>query len=171
MSFQDIEIRIDQPYPEIVNVEQDAQTIAVLKNLATSKVGELNAVLQYIYQAVISHDINEDISSVFEEIGIVEMMHLDMLMHAIRMFGGVPRYEDSNGNLYNVSAINYSLKLKDMLTNNIKAEKEGIEAYKRAKNIVKNQSLKDLFDRFILDEQKHLEIFNKILNTVTFMSV
>ena len=53
-------------------------------------------------------------ASIFEEIGIVEMMHLDMLMHAISDFGGVPRYEDANGNFFNFANLNYTMKLKEM---------------------------------------------------------
>ena len=99
------------------------------------------------------------------------MMHLDLLMHAIADFGGIPKYEDASGYSFNVSNINYSLKLKDMLQNNIKDEMMAIEAYTTAKERVKNQSLKNLLDRIILDEQKHLEVFKQLLNNVTFMSV
>ena len=171
MNFEDLEVRVNQPYPEIVGAVEDMQTVGVLKNLATSKMGELNGVLQYIYQSVIADKTNKEIASIFEEIGIVEMMHLDMLMHTITDFGGIPKYEDANGNPFNFSNINYSVKLKDMLQNNIKDEMIAIEAYTNARNKVKNQSLKDLLDRIILDEQKHLEVFKQLLNTVTFMSV
>lgn len=171
MNFEDIDIRINQPYPEIVGATEDMGTVAILKNLATSKMGELGGVLQYIYQSVIADKTNKDIASLFEEIGIVEMMHLDMLMHAITDFGGIPKYEDANGNAFNVSNINYSVKLKDMLRSNIKDEMMAIEAYTNAINKVKNQSLKDLLARIILDEQKHLEVFKQLLNNVTFMSV
>lgn len=171
MSFEDIDIKIDKPYPEIINPAEDRETVAILKNLATSKSGELGGVLQYIYQSVVSNRANQDIASIFEEIGIVEMMHLDLLMNAIVDFGGVPKYEDAMGNPFNVSGINYSLKLKDMLQNNIKDEQMAIENYSRAIERVKNTSLKDLLQRIKLDEEKHLQIFKQILNNVTFMSV
>ena len=171
MNLQEIEVRVNKPYPEIVNATMDRETVAILKNLATSKTGELGGILQYIYQAVVSNKIDEDISSIFEEIGIVEMMHLDMLMKAIMDFGGTPRYEDAMGNMFNVAGINYSPKLKDMLENNIKDEQMGIMDYSKAAEKVKNQSLKDLLNRIKLDEELHLEILKKILNNVTFMSV
>ena len=117
MNFEDIKVKVDLPYPKIENATNDYNTVAILKNLATSKQGELNGVLQYIYQSVVADSVNSEIASIFEEISIVEMMHLSMLMHAISDFGGVSKYEDSNGNGYNVSNINYSLKLKDMLNN------------------------------------------------------
>lgn len=171
MNFEDIKVKSDLPYPEIVGATNDYNTVAILKNLATSKMGELNGVLQYVYQSVVADESNKDIASIFEEIAIVEMMHLDLLMHAIMDFGGVPKYEDANGNPYNVSNINYSMKLKDMLQTNIKDEQMAIEAYNQAIGRVKNESLKSLLERIVVDEQLHLEAFKKILNNVTFMSI
>lgn len=171
MNIEDIEVKINKPYPEIVDAKEDMSTVAILKNLASSRVGELGGVLQYIYQSVIADKTNEDIAAIFEEIGIVEMMHLDMLMHAIVSFGGVPKYEDAQGNYFNSAHINYSMKLKEMLENNIKAETIAIENYQMASSRVDNKSLKDLLNRIIEDEERHKEIFKRIQDNVTFMSV
>ena len=171
MQFEDIEVKESLPYPEIENATEDRETVAILKNLATSKNGELAGILQYIYQSVVSKSFNEEISSIFSEIGIVEMIHLDLLMSAITSFGGVPRYEDAMGNIFNTASINYSIKLKDMLQNNIKDEQIAIMEYARASEKVKNKSLKELLNRIKLDEERHLEIFKRILNNVTFLSI
>ena len=171
MNFEDLEVKIKKPYPELFDVCEDMQTVAILKNLASSKSGEMAGVSQYIYQSVIAGKTNETISEIFEEIGVVEMMHLDMLMHAITLFGGVPKYEDSQGNFFNTANINYTMKLREMLDNNIRAESIAIENYQMAINRVKNQSLKDLFARFIEDEMRHLEIFKTIRDNVEFMSI
>lgn len=171
MNFEEIEVKINKPYPEIVNAEEDMNTVAVLKNLANSRFGETAGVMQYIYQSVIADKSDMDIAKIFEEIGIVEMLHLDMLMHAITLFGGVPKYEDSQGNFFNTANLNYSMKLKDMLDNNIKAENMAIENCRMAISRVSNRSLKDLFERIIEDETRHLEIFKQIKDRVQFMSV
>ncbi len=171
MNFSDIEVRINKSYPELINVQGDMQTVAILKNLLFSRVGELGGVLTYIYQSVIADKTDEEIASIFEEIGVVEMIHQDMLMHAISEFGGNPKYEDAQGNYFNTANINYSMKLREMLDNNIKAETIAIENYNIAISRVKNQSLKDLFARIIEDEKRHLEIFKQIRDNVEFMSV
>lgn len=171
MDFENIKVRVDKPYPKIVGANTDPMTVGVLKNLAQGRVGELNAVLQYIFQSVVADKTKDEIGEIFEEIGIVEMTHLDMLMHAITDFGGVPRYEDSTGNQYNTGNINYSIKLKDMLNNNIQAEQKAIEHYNEAIKRVKNESLKDLFKRIIEDEQQHIRVFKYILDSVEFLSV
>ncbi|MBO5954357.1 MAG: hypothetical protein J6Q13_00125 [Clostridia bacterium] len=171
MNLSEIEVKVNKPYPEIENAEEDMVTVNILKNLANSRVGELTGVMQYIYQSVIADKTNEEIAGIFEEIGVVEMMHLDMLMHAISDFGGVPKYEDSQGNFFNTANLNYSMKLREMLDNNIRAETVAIENYRMAIERVKNQSLKDLFNRIIEDEMRHLEIFKQIRDNVHFMSI
>lgn len=171
MNFSDVEVKIDRPYPEIINAEEDMATVNILKNLASSRVGELAGILQYIYQSVIADKTNEEIAEIFEEIGVVEMLHLDMLMHAITLFGGNPKYEDAQGDFFNTANLNYSIKLRDMLENNIRAESVAIENYQMAIKRVKNQSLKDLFARIIEDEERHLEIFKRIRDNVQFMSI
>lgn len=171
MEFKDIEVRVNEPYPEIKDIKEDMQTVAVLKNLANSRVGELSGVLTYVYQSVVADKSNEEIGKIFEEIGVVEMLHLDMLMHAISAFGGTPKYEDSQANFFNTANLNYSMKLRDMLDNNIRAESFAIENYQMAINKVQNQSLKNLFARIIKDEQRHLEIFKRIRDNVEFMSI
>ena len=171
MNLKDIEIKVDKPYPEIVDVVEDIATVGILKNLVSNRAGEMTAVLQYIYQSVIADKTNEEIAEILEEIGVVEMLHMDMLLHAIAKFGGVPKYEDAQGNYFNTAHLNYSIKLRDMLDNNIRAESVAIENYQMASNRVKNQSLKDLFSRIIEDEQRHIEIFKQIRNNVEFMSI
>lgn len=171
MNLEDIEVKVDKPYPEIENATPDRITVNILKNLAFSSASEMVAILTYIYQSVIADKTHQDIADIFEEIAIVEMEHLDMLMHAITAFGGVPRYEDSNGVPFNARIINYTQKLNEMLNNNIAGEELAIKDYMEAINRVTNQSLKDLFARIILDEKRHVEIFRIIKENVHFLSI
>lgn len=171
MNFENITVKIDKPYPEITNATDSVQTVAILKNLANSKGGELRAVVQYVYQSVIADRVEQEIASIFEEIGIVEMMHLDMLMHAITQFGGTPEYVDSQRNFFNTSIVNYTTKLSEMLDNNIQAENFAIDNYTQAIAMVDNQSLKDLFARIIEDENQHVKAFKQIRDSVNFLSL
>lgn len=171
MNLEELEVRINKPYPEIVGAEDDMQTVAILKNLTNGRVGEFGAILTYVYQSVVADKTNEEIAKIFEEISVVEMMHMDMLMHAMTDFGGVPKYEDANGNYANTANLNYTMRLMDMLDNNIRAETLAIDNYQMAIERVRNQSLKDLFARIIEDEKRHIEIFKYIKNNVEFMSI
>ncbi len=171
MELDNIKVRVDKPYPKIVGAMPDQMTVNILKNLAQSRTSELTAILQYVYQSVIADKSMEEIGGIFEEIGIVEMTHLDMLMHAITEFGGIPKYEDSLGNQFNTNYINYNTKLKDMLDNNIVAEQRAIDQYKDGIKRVKNESLKDLFARIIEDEQQHIKVFKYLKDSVQFLSI
>ena len=171
MELGNIKVRLDKPYPKIVNATNDQMTVNIWKNLAGSRTSELTAVLQYIYQSVIADKSADEIGAIFEEIGIVEMTHLDLLMHAITDFGGTPKYEDSQGNQFNSNYINYTVKLKEMLNNNILAEQRAIEQYNEAIKRVKNESLKELFRRIIQDEELHIKVFKYLKDSVEFLSI
>ena len=79
MDFNDIKVRIDKPYPEITCASDSPMTVGILKNLAFSRASELSAILQYIYQSVIADKSMSEVADILEEIGIVEMTHMDML--------------------------------------------------------------------------------------------
>ena len=171
MNFEDIVVRVNKPYPEVEDAIECKKTVAVLKNLATARYSELSAILQYNYQASIADRTREDIAEILQEISIVEMTHLDMLMHAIVDFGGVPKYEDSQGQIFNTSGVNYNLKLKEILDINIEGERQAINAYKQAIEMVQNKSLKELFARIIEDEARHIEVFKTIRDNVTILAI
>lgn len=171
MEIKDVKVRADLPYPQIENASKDMRTVAILKDLLSARNGELTAILQYTYQSRIANLSETEIANLLEEISIVEMKHTELLMDAILSFGGDPRFDNSFGQYFTASYINYSQKLKDMLQANIRAESSAIEDYTRAIKNVQNQSLKDLFNRIILDEQIHLEIFEKLLNSVKFLTI
>ena len=171
MNLEDIEVRVNKPYPEIVNAVEDRNTVGILKNLLSSRASELTAVLQYTYQSVVSAEIEKEISDIIEEISIVEMMHMEMLMEAIKDFGGNSKYEDAFGNVFNAGYVFYSNKLMEMLNANIAGEKKAIEDYSNAIKKVQNESLKKLFERIIEDERLHITIFKRIKDNVQFLSI
>ena len=171
MNFENIVLRDQSPYPEIEDALDDKQTVAILKDLASGRAGELNGILTYCFQSTIADKTNPDIGEIFEEIAIVEMRHLGLIMHAITKFGGVPRYESANGSPFSTGAINYSTKLKDMLELDIRDEQLAIDSYNQAIRIVKNESLKALLARIILDEQLHIEALKQIRDNIQFLSI
>ena len=132
--------------------------------------GELGGILTYIFQSNIADISEPELGELFEEIAITEMVHLNLIMHAITMFGGTPKYETEAG-YFNTANLNYSTKLKDMLEHNIADESHAIAAYTEAVRRVDNESLKALFNRIILDEQLHLETFKKLKDSVQFLSI
>ena len=171
MEITNIKIRGNTPYPQIINANNDARTVQVLKDLLSSKEGEITGIMQYFYQASIAKQTNQDIADILEEISIVEMEHMELLMDAIIAFGGNPTYSNSQGQPFNANYINYSTKLKDMLDANISGEEQAIKNYYKAQQLVSNMSLKELLARIVEDEQLHLQAFKTLRNTVGFLSL
>ena len=171
MEINNIQIRVNGEYPEIINATNDPRAVMVLKDLLSSKQGELEGVLQYFYQSRIAKGVDENISKILEEISIVEMEHAELLMDAIIAFGGTPKYTNSRNQPFTTTYLNYSSKLKDMLDNNIKDEEQAVKDYTSYANIVTNPSLKALFLRIAEDEKLHMETFKTLRNTVTFLSL
>lgn len=171
MNLENIEVKINKPYPELKDVKEDKHTVGVLKNLANGRVGELGAVLTYTYQNVVAYPCLKEVAEIIEEISIVEMMHLHLLMHAIKEFGGLPIFENAHSVPFNAGSLNYTPKLKEMLDNNIMNEKMAIENYSQAIDSVSNISLRALFLRIIEDEKRHVEVFTKLRDSISFLSV
>lgn len=162
---------LNQSYPEIVNANSDPKTVMILKDLLSSREGEIEGVLQYIYQSRIAKQVDEDIADVLEEVAIVEMEHAELLMDAIIAFGGIPKYDNSKGQQFTASYLNYATNLKQMLDNNIVGEQQALKDYTAAAQMVTNQSLKDLLNRIAEDEQIHLDTFKTLRNAVKFLSI
>ena len=170
MDLTGIDLRINEKYPEIKDAVRCPKTVSVLKDLLSARGGELHSVLQFIFQSTQADKTNADIGALFEEMGIINMRHLGLLMHAITDFGGVPKYEDCAQMPFNINCVNYSLKLKDMLDADIMLTKESIKNYKTASTMVKNESLISLFARIIKDKEKQLKALKKVKDSVQFLS-
>ena len=130
----------------------------------------LAAVLWFWYP-LHKKQVDENIAEIFEEISIVEMEHAQLLMDAIVEFGGIPKYINSKNQPFTTSYLNYDLKLKDMLENNIADEQQAIKEYTMYANMVTNPSLKALLLRIAEDEKLHLQTFKSLQNTIRFLSV
>ena len=171
MDLGEIKIRQELNYPEIEDATECGRTVGVLKDLVSARGGELNEVLQYVYQSTVADKSDADLGQLFEEVGIVCMNHTGLLMHAITDFGGLPKYEDGNGYPFNMSCIKYTYKLKDMLDDNIVLTQNQIDNYKKAINMVSNVSLQKLFERIIKDKEVWLESLKTLRGTIKFLSV
>ncbi len=171
MNIQNIVVKSDRPYPELTDTSADPSTVDMLKNLVASRMGILSSALQHMCQSVVAEKTSPEIGSVFQEMGVVEVMHLNMLMHAITQFGGQPRLEDSARNPYSAAALNTSPKLKDMLDFDLQQKQYMIRELTTAQQRVKNASLADLLTRIIEDERLHQTALNQIKDNVEFLSI
>jgi len=171
MEIGNMQIRAYSSYPQITNASNNPRIVNILKDLLSSRDGEIEEVLKYFYQSRIARQVDIEISDLLEEISIVEMEHSQLLMDSIIAFGGALKYDNGKGQIFNGNYINYSSNLKNILDININSEQQSIKNYLHAQQMVTNQSLKDLIGRIIEDEQIHLNIFKNLKNTVNFLSI
>lgn len=162
-----MKVKLDLPYPEVKVEEKNPYYADLLSEDYAGKVSETTAALLYSYQHFITFDNNVEFSKIIEEISIVEMTHLEMLGKTIKLLGSEPIYktcEASRGDcvMWNASNIDYSSKLREMLEIDIKAETNAIKTYESHRKIIKDKYIKNMLDRIILDEKRHLEIFNNL---------
>lgn len=124
--------------------------------------GELTAITQYIYEHI-EFKGQPQISNILLKIAIGEMRHVGILGEIIKKLGGKPIYINSQNKYWTSQNVKYSFcNLDEMLEYNVKAEEKAIEGYKKAIRYTNNIYLRNVFERIILDEQKHKEIFMKL---------
>ena len=150
------------PYPKLMNIRQNQRYAELLYDSFAGSSGELTAVTQYIYEHI---ELNryESFSKILLSIAIEEMHHLQLIGELIRKLGKRAYFIDKNQCAWSTENIKYHFNnVYDMLMFNIESEKKAILGYKDAINCTQNKSIKDLLERIILDEQTHLEIFNRL---------
>ena len=89
---------------------------------------------------------------------------MELLGEAIVALGGYPII---GGRTYwNGSYVNYTLDTKKFLRQNILAEENAILNYERTILNLSQDSLKQLLERIILDEELHIKLFKELLQTI-----
>ncbi len=162
-----MKVKLDIPYPEVKVEEKNPYYADLLSEDYAGRTSETTATLLYSYQHFNTFDSNEEFSKIIEEIAIVEMKHLEMLGKTIKLLGREPIYktcEASRGNcvMWSASNIDYSTRLKEMLEVDIREESKAIKIYESHKKLIKDKYIKNMLDRIILDEKRHLEIFKSL---------
>ena len=150
------------PYPKLMNIRQNTRYANLLYDNFAGEEGELTAVNQYIYEHI-ELKRYESFSKILLSIAMEEMHHLDLIGDLIKRLGRKPYYINKDQCMWSANNIKYHFSnVYDMLMFNIELEKKSIERYKEAIKYTQNKSIKDLLERIILDEQTHLEIFNRL---------
>lgn len=159
------EYAINLPYPKLTGTLYP-QDIRCIVDDYSGRAGELTAITQYVYQQYISHSFDEELAKELLRIAIVEMHHHELLGEAIAQMGGDPIMGGSTC-FWSGSNVNYTKNPVTFLRNNIQAEYQAIANYRRSIACVRNESLKELLARIIMDEELHIEIFTQQLKRLT----
>ena len=149
------------PYPEVPRLYPNKRYCNLIYDSLGGEKGELTAITQYSYQYIVLKD-NKAISPILKQIAIEEMKHLEILGNIIVNLGEKPIYSNSKGKLWMTENVTYNDNLKEMIDLNIKAEEQAVLGYKNILRYTNNIALRRLYERIILDETTHLEVFKSI---------
>ncbi|MCI8575676.1 MAG: hypothetical protein HFI09_04315 [Bacilli bacterium] len=161
---------VDIPYPKIVVKKKDPETARMIMHSYAGDVSEDTAIHQYMFQSVVLQNSAKDVALILEKIAEVEMRHLKMLAELIRELGVYPIYLDpivDKHEFWSAKYVNYEADLKEMLLLNMEAEKQAILQYNSLIHVIESDEVKIVLKRIVLDERLHLEIFEKLLQSLT----
>lgn len=154
-------------FPKLQNVLKNPVYAQKLYNDFSGNFSELSTILQYTYEHI-NNDLGNTISNIILSISIAEMKHLSIIGELIKMLGLPPYYIDSSLKPWDIDYIKYDTdSIKETLQYNIYLEREAIKGYKRAVMGTRNVSIQRLFNRIILDERTHIDIFTRLINENT----
>ena len=130
-----------------------------LKDMLNAAIArEIQVAIQYMWQHVQWMGVDHfAVSDKFEEIGIEEMKHAEKIAERLWYLGGVPTTKPT--------PINVGKSLWEMVDNDIKAEEEAIEMYKKIEKLAdaeKDPTTRFIFESILEDEEEHHDFFTSL---------
>lgn len=153
------------PYPSIKVERKNPELAYKIFELYAGRVSELSAVCQYSFQDIYLNEYKE-LSEILKSIAMVEMRHVSILGKLIEALGLIPYYVTYKNNKpipWNSDYVDFTTNYRNMLVNDIRIEKEAINDYEKIINMTNDPNVKNIINRIILDEKRHIEIFSKLL--------
>lgn len=163
MDFVDLKVTADLPYPETVIPYKNPLEAKKLMNDYGGRDSETTAIMQYIYQAYMLHESEPEVAKKLEEIAVVEMHHHESLGETIAQLGGFPVIGGKNS-FWNGSYVNYINDPIKMLEIDIHGEDLAIANYEKTILVLQNDSIKQLIERIIADEEQHIIVLKAMLD-------
>lgn len=160
----------DQPYPSYKDVTPDVCALKIISPAYASSTGEVNAVMQYIYHSMcFSRFGKQDVADTVEGIAIAEMRHMKLLGNTIYALGAQPVFTAQPPfayNFYSTKFVSYSRTLRNMIEDDILAERHAIAGYERMLCKLQNERVKAIIARILEDEKLHLAAFEEIFKGI-----
>lgn len=157
----------DKPYPSLDGISPDCRALHIISPAYASSTGELNAILQYNYHAVTFECKGfEEYAELIDSVAVAEMMHLKLLGKLIFALGAQPVYSvcpPAGFNFYSAKFVSYSRTLKNMLEDDVIAERHAVMSYAHMLDRLRNVRVKEVIARILEDEKLHFEAFTRLL--------
>ena len=119
---------------------------------------EIQVSVQYMWQHVQWMGVDHfAVSDKFKEIAVEEMKHAEKIAERLWYLGGVPTTKPA--------PINVGKSLWEMVDNDIKAEEEAMEMYKKIEDLAdaeKDPTTRFIFESILEDEEEHHDFFTSL---------
>lgn len=156
---------IDAPYPKIEKMIPNPTYGKMILDNVGGMNSEMSAISSYIYNHVIASNINDYLQTIFLQISITEMRHLDIFSELAFKLGMDPRLwscSDEYNEYWSPSYLNYPNQLDALLENAIINEKRAIEKYTYQASVINDPKIVAILQRIILDEELHVQILESV---------
>ncbi|HWR23985.1 MAG TPA: hypothetical protein VN366_10985 [Feifaniaceae bacterium] len=151
---------LNLPYPE-VSGEADPDAVALLLEDYAGIISEMTASNQYMYQYFLLVENNYSFAEAIKCIAATETWHRELLGRAIVRLGGTPIFAATN-TYWCSNYVSYDQDPQRMLLANINIEFATIYNYRWHIQLIPNESVKQLLERIILDEELHIRLFSEM---------
>jgi bacterioferritin len=133
-----------------------SQKLKDMLNAAIAR--EMQVSVQYMWQHVQWAGVDHfAVSEKFQDIAVEEMKHAEKIAERLWYLGGVPTTKPT--------PINVGGNLWEMIDNDIKAEEEAIEMYKKIEALAdaeKDPTTRFIFESILEDEEDHHDFFTSV---------
>ena len=160
----------EKHYPTTEGIAPDCRSLRIISPAYASSTGELNSILQYNYHAVIFNSKGlEEYAELIDSIAVAEMIHLKILGKLICALGAQPVYSllpPAGFNFYSAKFVAYSRSLKNMIEDDILAERHAIMSYAHMLDRLRDDRVSAIIARLLEDEKLHLKAFSDLLDKI-----
>ena len=150
--------------------EEDARALRIVSPAYAGRDGELNATLQYVYQACMLEGCGEKpLAQELLHIAVDEMHHLHALGVAIARLGAQPVFSACPPypvSFYKAACVDYSVRPREMLCADICGEEEAIRSYSRMMQQLGNPAVRELIAWIRGEEERHLARLKELLSSL-----
>ncbi|MEG1499470.1 MAG: ferritin family protein [Clostridia bacterium] len=149
-------------YPMLLKQNTNSYYAGLLQNLFCGDDSEVCSFLSFRYYIYCLSPFYESVVTVLQKIAQQELKHQEILANAIIMLGKNPVYYDAQCKWFSTRSIDYIKNLKDVLSFSREKKEKAIIDYKLAMSKISNFEIKNLLERILIDEEKHLEWILKL---------
>ena len=158
------------PYPPIDDVTKNLKFAGFINEARND---ELEAISEYLYQSIIFGEAFPELSSLFEGIASVEMLHFELLSELLLKLGVNPvlntRLRNHAIDISEDSSSTAPRAARRAILRDIDAENSANTMYLKLAASTNDKSASDLLVRIAKDEEKHAELLKEALEKIKIL--